>query len=188
MAIACVASCALVSATSVPQSHARPTNLRVSSFARVALPEIGQRYGVASIVESGGVWWAAGSFVDAGGEHRPGLWSSTDSVTWSRVPTLPITPYGLVSELYSVAASANGLVALGMATGGAHGNPRTVSWLLGVDRTLHEVAAGFELYNGVRQISVRSIVAGPHGWVIFGSRNNRNDALGRYFVDLSDRR
>ena len=43
---------------------------------------------------------------------------------------------------------------------------------------LHEVAAAFELYNGPRQISVRTIVAGPAGWVIFGSRNNRNNRLG----------
>ena len=178
VAFACVASCAITAATSVARTQARPTTVHVSSFTPVELPESGQRYGITSIVESGGVWWAAGSFVDEAGQHRPGLWTSTDSITWSRVATAPITPYGEVSELYSVAASGNGLAALGMATGGAHGNPRTVSWLLGAEGALHEVAAGFELYNGVRQISVRSIVAGPHGWVIFGSRNNRNEALG----------
>ena len=124
-------------------------------------PETGQRYGIASIVHAGATWWAAGSFVDAAGEHRPGLWSSSDAIDWRQIATVAITPYGEISELYSVAATTDGVVALGMATGGAHGNPRTVSWVLADDGRLHEVAAAFELYNGPRQISVRTVVAGP---------------------------
>lgn len=134
--------------------------------------------GVASIARNAAGWWAAGSFVDAQGEHRPGLWFSADLRTWERLPTVAVTGYGEVSELYSVAASDRGVVAIGMATGGAHGNPRTVSWVLGPDRVLHEVRAEFELYNGIRQMSVRSISAAPGGWVIIGSRTNRNDRVG----------
>jgi hypothetical protein len=157
-----------------PVEAARPA----SRFVAVDLPG-GAQPGVASIVKSSdGTWWAAGSFRDNANEHRPGLWRSTDTRTWTRIETVAVTPYGEVSELYSVAASSNAVAALGAATGGAHGNPRTVSWILRDDGRLHEVLAGFELYNGVRQIAVRTIANGPSGWVIFGARNNQNNALG----------
>ena len=68
-----------------------------------------------------------------------------------------MTGYGEVSDLYSVAATPEGVAAIGMATGGAHGNPRTVSWRLTADNVLREVPAGFELYNGIRQIGVRAV-------------------------------
>ena len=148
------------------------------AFIRMSLPFDGRFAGVAAIAVHNDTWWAAGSFVDATGQHRPGLWRSYDTQTWSRIPTAPITGYGEISELYSVAVSQNGLVAIGAATGGAHGNPRTVSWVLRPDNVLQEVAAGFELYNGPRQIAVRAVSAAPNGWVIIGARNNQNNRLG----------
>jgi hypothetical protein len=164
----------LLSGVATAHAEATPT----SRFTPVVLPG-GAEPGVASIVKTpDGTWWAAGSFRDATNEHRPGLWKSADTITWTRIETVPVTPYGEVSELYSVAASTRGVVALGAATGGAHGNPRTVSWILRDDGRLHEVLASFELYNGVRQIAVRTITDGPTGWVIFGARNNQNNALG----------
>jgi hypothetical protein len=161
-------------------SSAGPRASTLSPADRVVLPAPAGdgRVGIASIVWSGSAWYAAGSFRDADGQHRPGLWTSADAISWTRIETAPITFYGQISELYSVAASPRGLVALGAATGGAHGNPRTVSWVLDVDGTLHEVAAAFELYNGVRQVSVRSVTAGPNGFVILGSRVNRNGNVG----------
>jgi hypothetical protein len=144
----------------------RPVDLGVSSP------------GIAAIVRTPTDWWVAGSYRDASGEHRPGLWNSADGTAWTRIETVAATPYGEVSELYSLAADSHGLAAIGMATGGAHGNPRTVSWVLQADGKLHEVVANFELYNGVRQIGVRSISSGPAGFVIFGTRNNRNDRIG----------
>lgn len=134
--------------------------------------------GIAAIIRTPTDWWIAGSYRDAAGERRPGLWKSGDATAWTRIETLAATPYGEVSELYSLAADSHGLAAIGMATGGAHGNPRTVSWILLSDGKLHEVVANFELYNGVRQIGARSISSGPAGFVIFGTRNNRNDRIG----------
>jgi hypothetical protein len=134
--------------------------------------------GIAAIVRTPTEWWVAGSYRDGSGEHRPGLWKSARGTSWTRIETVAITPYGEVSELYALAADTHGVAAVGMATGGAHGNPRTVSWVLQADGKLHEVAANFELYNGVRQIGVRSIAGGPSGFVIFGTRNNRNDRIG----------
>ena len=133
---------------------------------------------VAAIAHTTDMWWAAGSVIDDTGEHRPSLWQSVDARTWKRVPTEASTGYGTVSILYALAASPRGVVALGSATGGAHGNPRTVSWLLGADGTLREVAAPFELYNGLRQLTVRNIIDTPTAWVIFGSRVVRNGTLG----------
>ena len=126
----------------------------------------------------GTAWWVGGLFDTADGSARPGLWRSVGGTAWERIATAAVTGYGEVSDLYSIAATAQGVVAIGSATGGAHGNPRTVSWKLTSDNVLREVPASFELYNGIRQIGVRSIVRGPNEWVIFGSRVNRNESLG----------
>ena len=133
---------------------------------------------VAAVAHTSDMWWAAGSVIDETGEHRPSLWQSVDARIWKRVPTEASTGYGTVSILYALAASARGVVALGSATGGAHGNPRTVSWLLGSDGTLREIRAAFELYNGPRQLTVRNVIDTPTAWVIFGSRVVRNGTLG----------
>ncbi len=159
-------------------SEVATRSTRSIAYERVALADSGSAQNIAAITHHVGSWWAAGSFVDETGEHRPGLWTSMGS-TWARIQTKPRTPYGEISEIFSVAVSESGTVAaLGAATGGAHGNPRTVSWLLTGDGFLTEVPAGFELYNGLRQISVRSISAGPNNWVIFGARVNQNGKVG----------
>lgn len=76
--------------------------LPASRFVSVDLSG-GTQAGVASIVKSSdGTWWAAGSFRDDANEHRPGLWRSSDTITWTRIETVAVTPYGEVSELYSV--------------------------------------------------------------------------------------
>ena len=131
----------------------------------------------------GSTWWFSGSTRDPTGEQRPAVWTSTDLIALSPVVMSPVTPYGEISEIYAIAAAHGGAVALGMHTGGAHGNPRTASWVLsapdGSPPTMREVKANFELYNGPRQIGVRAVAVAPSGgWVIFGSRVNRNGLLG----------
>ncbi len=150
------------------------------------------RFGAACF--DGQRWWLGGSVFTAGareldgvsgsvsnvaGVHRPALWWSTDAVEWREAPIEPRTGYGEVSELFTLACNASGLAAVGAATGGAHGNPRTVSWVLDADGVLREAAANFELYNGPRQISVRTITASPAGgWTILGTRVNANGRMG----------
>jgi hypothetical protein len=152
-------------------------------------PSGAQRVAVASAFSnaaastSAAVTWIAGSYLEPArtGEfqvHRPALWRCALPNDCTAVPVAPRTPYGEVHDLYSVAAGPDGVVALGVATGGAHGNPRTQSWYLDETGTLREAAASFELFNGVRQIGVRTISRGPAGWVIFGSRINQNELLG----------
>jgi hypothetical protein len=135
---------------------------------------------VRSIAYDGAMWWAAGWQFDAEGIKRPRVWQSSDALSWRALGVAPRTGYGEISELYSIAAGPSGVAAIGAATGGAHGNPRTVSWVV-TDGVLTEVPASFELYNGVRQISVRSMVTAKNdatGFVIFGSRVNRNGVSG----------
>jgi hypothetical protein len=148
------------------------------------LPAGATRVGIASLTHTDAAWYAAGSYGDAAGQHHPGLWSSPDAIHWTWIDTDPRTFYGEIGELYSVAATDAGLVALSAATGGAHGNPRTLSWVMGADGVLHQVVNAFELYNGPRQISVRTITAlprgagGAQGWMIIGSRVNQNGQVG----------
>ncbi len=147
----------------------------------VNVPGAGAR--VVGMYFDGTTWWFSGSTRDVSDIQRPAVWTSADLVTLNPVMMRPVTPYGEISEIYAVAASRVGAVALGMHTGGAHGNPRTASWVLsardGSAPAMDEVRANFELYNGPRQIGVRRVVAAPSGgFVIFGSRVNRNGLLG----------
>jgi hypothetical protein len=173
-----VALCGTFGACSSTSKSASATAFGTPEPIELPVPAGDDHPGVASIAWSGKAWFAAGSFHDAEGQHHPGLWTSADSVHWSRIETVPVTYYGKISEIYSVAASARGVVAIGAATGGFHANPRTVSWILRDDGMLHEVPANFELYNGIRQISVRTVADGPAGWVIIGSRVNQNGQIG----------
>ena len=151
------------------------------SWRTVSVP--GAEVRVVGMFFDGSTWWFSGSTRDPSGVQRPAVWTSRDLVTVTPIAMFPVTPYGEIAEIYAIAAARGGAVALGMHTGGAHGNPRTGSWLLsaqdGLAPAMREVNAGFELYNGPRQIGVRSVAATPSGgWVIFGSRVNRNGQLG----------
>lgn len=94
----------------------------------------------------------------------------------------PLPGYGEIAEMFGIAGRAtteglSDIAAIGQAFGGAHGNPRTASWD-GSSAGMSEVRTNFELYNGVRQISVRSITELNGTYVIFGSRVNQNGRLG----------
>jgi hypothetical protein len=144
----------------------------------------------------GRAWWFVGSVLDDSitqeggvvgiysGQRRPAMWTASPSLdALIPVVVVPTTPYGAVAELWSVAATERAVVAFGAATGGAHGNPRSASWVL--DRattsaapTLREVKAVFELYGGPRQIGVRTVAAFEGGFVIVGTRVSRNGGMG----------
>jgi len=120
---------------------------------------------------------AVGS-VTTNGNRVPAAWSTTDGTTWSKLATEPKSPYGFESELTTVAVDADGkAAAIGQAVGGAHGNPRVGSWYLD-GTTLREVVADVELYGGPRQGSVNEMAAGPAGFVVVGTRTDRNDRTG----------
>ncbi len=120
---------------------------------------------------------AVGS-VTTDGKRVPAGWTSTDGTSWVRLSVVPKSPYGFESELTTVAATPDGrAAAIGQAVGGTHGNPRVGSWYLD-GSTLREVVAGVELYGGPRQGSVDEMAAGPAGFLVVGSRTDRNEKTG----------
>jgi hypothetical protein len=145
-----------------------------------ALPPDGLASGTARLVHvavgPGGLI-GAGS-VTTGDDRVPALWRSADGRSWQRLDPVPKSVYGFVSELTAVAAKPDGAVAaIGQAVGGAHGNPRVGSWYLD-GKTLWEVTAPVELYGGPRQGSVNEMAAGPTGFVVVGTRTDRNERTG----------
>jgi hypothetical protein len=113
------------------------------------------------------------------GARRPALWRTVDGENFDVVPVESGPGYGTQCEVFAVAAKGDQVAAICQAFGGAHGNPRTSAFVrTGPGQPLKEIVADFELYNGPRQIAVRSVVATAEGFTIFGSRVNRNGQLG----------
>jgi hypothetical protein len=144
----------------------------------LAAPAADAPVGIGDVTWCAGRWYAAGSLRPPGQRTRPALWSSPDGATWRPHPTLPVSPYGEYHVLYSVACAGDRLVAVGAASGGAHGNPRTGTWVAALpDGPLREVAAGFEQYGGPDAVSVDRVAAGPGGFLVAGNRLGRGTGL-----------
>jgi hypothetical protein len=112
------------------------------------------------------------------GSRVPGIWRTTDGERWQRLDTAPRSITGVRSELTAVAAARDGTVAaIGQTTGGTHGNPRVGTWSLD-GTTLTEHPGDVELYGGPRQGSVNEMAAGPAGFVVMGTRTDRNERTG----------
>jgi hypothetical protein len=144
----------------------------------VSLPVAGSgRPEVTSLAYCTGHFYAAGAYVKADGTTSPALWTSTDAVRWSAVPTSPVSAYGAAQRLSAVACRGETVVSVGSAAGGVHGNLRTSTWY-GSPERLTETPAPFELFGGPRAIGVDRVVAGPHGWLIVGARTDANGLAG----------
>ncbi len=117
-----------------------------------------------------GRWFAVGGVADAAGQTVPAAWSSSDGRVWSALRIAPSSFYGRRHVLYAVACRDGRLAALGAASGGAHGNPRTATWWWEPEGTLREVPAPVGLYGGERAVSVSRLAAGPGGWLVVGAR------------------
>lgn len=146
---------------------------RAVAWRPVALPApAGAVPVVAALAACGGRRWAVGALTRGTG-RAPAVWTSVGGGPWATVPVAPVSPYGEVSLLYAAACRIQGgrpvLGALGSAVGGAHGNPRTATWLA-ADGVLRENPAPFELYGGPRALATAGIAAGPAGWLVVGDR------------------
>jgi hypothetical protein len=115
-------------------------------------------------------WYAVGGYSEPGTGTRPAAWSTVDGDRWVVVPVHPSGAYGPHQMLYSVACSGGRIAALGAASGGVHGNPRTSTWRLDSTGALVEVDAPFELYGGPNAISVDRLAGNDRGFVIAGTR------------------
>lgn len=125
------------------------------------------------LVRCGGGWYLLGAY--RGG---PGVWRSTDGVTWRRMRTAPHTYYGHRQVLYAGGCHRGRIVALGAQVGGAHGNPRTSSWYGRADGTVVEVPGAVELYGGPRSVGVSRIAGGATGSVIVGDWEGSSGRVG----------
>jgi hypothetical protein len=134
----------------------------------------GSRAAARDAVFCGGRWYVAGGTVAADGSTAPALWtalgSSARATTWQSVPIAARDSYARESVLYTVGCREGRVAAIGAKTGGAHGNPRSSSWVLRPDGTLVDVIAPFVLFAGADALSVSRIAGGGPGWIIAGSR------------------
>jgi hypothetical protein len=119
-----------------------------------------------------GTWYVVGAVIGPDGASRPAAWRSDDARSWTSIPIEATDYYAQQAILYSVACGDGGIAAVGAKSGGAHGNPRTSSWYLRSDGTLTAVVAPFVLFGGSTAVSVGPIAAGPHGWIIAGTRTS----------------
>jgi hypothetical protein len=88
-----------------------------------------------------------------------------------------VSYYGKRAELTSIGASGERLVAVGSASGGAHGNPRPATWTFDGE-TLRENIARFELYAGPNAVWLGPIAVGPFGAVMIGAWRGGDGMVG----------
>ena len=101
--------------------------------------------------------------VDASGSTRP-------------VPLHPTSPYAKVADLISVATRGDEVVALGVAYGGAHANPRWTVWA-GSTQGLDEYPQTFETFGGQSAGGLLDIVITSDGPAIAGTWAAREGGL-----------
>jgi hypothetical protein len=153
--------------------------LPAPAWHEVTLPVPGTgRPDVAAVAACPGHWYAAGAYRTPDGATSPALWTSPDGRAWQPVPTRPVSAYGPVQLLFSVACRGDTVVAVGSAAGGAHGNPRTATWEGDATGPLSEVPNPFELYGGPNAIGVGRLAGGPAGWLLCGARVDANGQPG----------
>lgn len=116
-------------------------------------------------------WVVVGATADARGDTKPAVWTSGDGRQWR---TLRLDPgddyYAARAILTSVGCAHGRLAVLGAKSGGAHGNPRTATWRQQPDGSLAVVPAPFDRFGGQNAVAVNSLVGGPRGYLIAGTR------------------
>ena len=130
------------------------------------------RIAVRDAAHCGGSWYVVGAVIGTDGSSRPAAWTSSDGRGWRAIPTAPVQFWAGQAVLSTVACRDGRIAAIGAKPGGAHGNPRTITWRQRADGTLVDVQAPFELYGGPSAVSVNRIAAGPDGWMIAGTRRS----------------
>ncbi|MFC0530881.1 hypothetical protein [Phytohabitans kaempferiae] len=102
----------------------------------------------------------------------PAAWMSADGTTWTGVRLEPVSFYGRQSTLSSVACRGADAVAVGAASGGAHGNPRTSTWRSRPDGSWLEHEPAFTQFGGADSVGVGAAAASlgaPPTWAIVGN-------------------
>jgi hypothetical protein len=155
---------ALVSCTTPPPAPAPPSP-RALSWREVILPT-----GDATIQD---VAFCDDHWLAVGGlPTGPAAWRSTDGTTWTGVRLAPVSFYGRQSTIFTVACRGADAVAVGAASGGAHGNPRTSTWRSRPDGNWLEYEPAFTQFGGQDSVGVGAAAASlgsPAAWAIVGN-------------------
>jgi hypothetical protein len=102
----------------------------------------------------------------------PAAWRSADGTTWTGVRLEPVSFYGKQSTIFTVACRGEDAVAVGAASGGAHGNPRTSTWRSRPDGSWLEHEPEFTQFGGQDSVGVGAAAAAlgsPVSWAIVGN-------------------
>ena len=116
-------------------------------------------------------WVVVGGLLGPGDASRPAAWtSSADARSWERVRFRTSTYWGGRAVLATVACRGTVPAAVGAMSGGAHGNPRVVTFRPEAPGVWVDVAAPFEQYGGPSAVNVGPVASGENGWLITGNR------------------
>jgi hypothetical protein len=130
-----------------------------------------------------GRWYLVGGYLDptlgdSPDATAPAAWTSTDGRTWTPMAFAfsGRNYWATVAVLYSAACRGEHLVTIGAKPGGAHGNPRVMTFhpVPAPDGTdvLTEQVAYFETYGGPTANNVSLLRSGPDGLLITGNRTS----------------
>lgn len=154
----------LASCSSAPPP-APPPSPRALSWREVTLPAADAT--IQDVAFCDDHWLAVGGLPTG-----PAAWRSTDGTTWSGVRLAPVSFYGKQSTIFTVACRGADAVAVGAASGGAHGNPRTSTWRSRPDGSWLEYEPAFTQFGGQDSVGVGAAAASPGPpvtWAIVGN-------------------
>lgn len=127
---------------------------------------------VPSTIQQRGDWLLiGGQAAQNGGTLTPALAkiAVTDEASEPEPVTLtPSTPYGKVAELVSITGSGDQVVAIGVARGGAHSNPRWTIWTGGLD-TVADRPQTFETFGGWNAGALLGVAVDAAGPLVVGT-------------------
>lgn len=155
---------ALVSCSS-PSSPPSPPSPHALSWREVTLPATDAT--VQDVAFCDDHWLAVGGLPTG-----PAAWRSTDGTTWTGVPLASVSFYGKQSTIFTVACRGADAVAVGAASGGAHGNPRTSTWRSRPDGSWLEYEPAFTQFGGQDSVGVGAAAASlapPATWAVVGN-------------------
>jgi hypothetical protein len=161
----------MVVSCSLPGPPAPTETVQELSWSRIALPESVAASSLAAASEA----LLVGGRASSGGEH-PVLFAVDAYDSTRPVPLHPNSPYAKVADLVSVAALGDEVVALGVAHGGAHANPRWTVWA-GSPQRLDEYPQTFETFGGQSAGGLLDIVITSDGPALAGSWAAREGGL-----------
>lgn len=156
---------ALASCSSPPPAPPAPPPPRALTWREVTLPATAAT--VQDVAYCEDHWLAVGGLPTG-----PAAWRSTDGTTWTAVRLAPVSFYGRQSTIFTVACRGADAVAVGAASGGAHGNPRTSTWRSRPDGSWLEYEPAFVQFGGQDSVGVGAVAASleaPAAWAIVGN-------------------